>query len=739
MATQSLAAARTPLPRSTTLALFLTAGLAFCVAYLFMPSAAGREGIYHLLGVAPSIAIVLGVRRYRPAAATALYLVAAGSFCGALGDFLYFGYGWFGEATPFPGPADYMYGVGGLLIVTGVGLISFRSLAGRGRDLIDPAIVSLAGVLLMWAIIIGPELDREWSAWNVGLAVFVPICDALLIVVLMPLVLGRPRDRAVRLLAAYAAFNVFGDTAYALESLHGTYVVGRALDLAWLLGFVGLGVAALSPSLWTLAEPRRRARFDDWGRLVALGTSTVIVLGVLASSDPSWDDDYIGILLGSTLLVALSFARIALLNTERRATERRLMFDARRLSAIEAVERELTDGPELPVFLQSVCDRMHELVDGSVAISVRVGDELVVRAANGLEGFAIGEPLSHESLAARAIAEDRILVSGDPSHDPRVDHRLAARTDARALIAAPLHFGGEAIGVITVMSTREGGLESRDVRTTSLMASLISVAVNRDSEFAASRALEEAFHQAQKMEAVGRFAGGIAHDFNNMLTAIHGYGSFLLELVQDDPTKRLYAEQVLEAATRSAELTQQLLTYSRKQVLEPSVVAPNDVVQEIERILRRLVGEDVVLDCELAPDLDDVFADRGRLGQVLMNLAVNARDAMPNGGRLTISTSPVELTGFEASLTGGAPAGRYARIAVTDTGVGMDESTVERIFEPFFTTKGDKGTGLGLATVYGTVKQFDGYVGLRTAPGAGTSFSIYLPARTECAAVATVA
>ena len=739
MATQSLAAARIPLRRPTTLGLFVTAGLAFCVAYLAVPSADIREGIYHLLGFAPSIAFVVRVRRFRPAAATALYVLAAGSFCAALGDFLYFGYGWFGLATPFPGPADYLYSVGGVLVVVGVGLISFRAVSGRGRDLIDPAIVSLAAVLVIFTVVIGPELERDGSVWNAGIAALVPVCDALLIVALMPLVLARPRNRALRFLGVYAAFNVLGDTAYALQSLNGTYVVGTALDLTWLLGFVALGAAALSPSLSTLSEPAPRRRFDEWGRLVVLGVSTMVVFGVLTSRGPSWDDDYIVISAASALLVVLIFARIALLNIERRTTERRLMLDARRLSAIEAVQLDLTAGMELPAFLQSVCDRLHELVDGGVTIAVRVGDELIVRAANGAEGFVIDESLSHQSLAACAIAEDRTLVSGDPFHDPRVDHRLAARTGARALIAAPLHFGGEAIGVITVMSTRERGLGPRDVRTTSLMASLISVAVNRDSEFAASRALEEQLYQSQKMEAVGRLAGGVAHDFNNMLTAIQGYGSFLLELVQDNPTQRLYAEQVLGAATRSAELTQQLLAYSRKQVLEPDVVAPNDVVEEIERILSRLVGEDVVLDCDLSPNLDDVFVDRGRLGQALMNLAVNARDAMPLGGRLTISTSPVELTGIEGSSTGGAPAGRYVCIDVTDTGVGMDARTVEHIFEPFFTTKGDKGTGLGLATVYSTVKQFDGYVGIRTAPGRGTSFSIYLPAVVACGQVATVA
>ncbi|HEX5450439.1 MAG TPA: ATP-binding protein [Gaiellaceae bacterium] len=725
MATQTFAAVPIPLRRPTALALFLTAGLVLCVAYLFVPSADAREGIYHVLGIAPSIALVLRARRHRPASATALYALAAGSACGALGDFLYFGYGWFGATTPFPGPADYMYIVGVLLIVAGLGAISLRSIGGRPRNMIDPAIVSLAAVLLIFTIVIGPQLDRHSSAWSAGVAALVPFCDSLLIVALMPLILGRPRNAALRFLAAYAVFNVLGDTVYALQSLHGTYVFGDSLDLSWLLGFVSLGAAALSSSLWTLAEPRPRRRFDEWGRLVALGSSTLIVFGVLATRAPRWDDDYLVISLGSALLISLIFIRTTLLNIERRATEGRLTLDARRLATIEAVQRDLSEGRELSEFLQSVCDRLHELVDCSVTISVRVGGELIVRASNGVEDFVVGQLLSRQSLAACAIAQDAVLISGNPAEDPRVDRCVAAHTGARALIAAPLHFGGEAVGVITVMSTRENALAPRDVRTTSLMASLISVAVGRDSEVAASRALEEQFQQAQKMAAVGRLTSGIAHDFNNMLTAIQGYGSFLLDL--DDPTQRQYAEHVVEAAKRSAELTQQLLAYSRKRVNQPKVVDPNHVVDEIERMLRRLLGEDVELECALAPDVDDVLIDSGRLAQVLMNLAVNARDAMPRGGRLTISTAPAELTGLEGSAAGGAPAGRYARIAVTDTGVGMDDSTVEHIFEPFFTTKGEKGTGLGLATVYETVRQSGGYVGIRTAPGVGTSFSVYLP------------
>jgi two-component system, cell cycle sensor histidine kinase and response regulator CckA len=240
--------------------------------------------------------------------------------------------------------------------------------------------------------------------------------------------------------------------------------------------------------------------------------------------------------------------------------------------------------------------------------------------------------------------------------------------------------------------------------------------------------LEEQLRNAQQLEAIGRLAGGVAHDFNNILSIIMGHGELLLGAVGEDERARNGLEQIRRAAERAASLTQQLLAFSRKQVLQPKVLDLNDAVADVQKMLSRVIGEDIELVASLHPSLASVKVDPGQVEQVLMNLAVNARDAMPHGGKLMMETSNVEVDADLARDLDLA-AGNYAMLRVTDTGHGMDAGTLAHIFEPFFTTKPmGKGTGLGLATVWGIVKQSGGSIRVESEVGRGSTFRIYLPA-----------
>ncbi|MFM9904953.1 MAG: PAS domain S-box protein [Pyrinomonadaceae bacterium] len=240
--------------------------------------------------------------------------------------------------------------------------------------------------------------------------------------------------------------------------------------------------------------------------------------------------------------------------------------------------------------------------------------------------------------------------------------------------------------------------------------------------------LEQQLLQSQKLESVGRLAGGIAHDFNNMLTAINGYSSLVLEELPSGDPLRHYVEEIKSAGERSASLTQQLLAFSRKQIMQPLIIDVNTVVTGIEQMLRRLIGENINLKTELAPGLSSVMADPTQIEQVIVNLVVNARDAMPNGGTLKIETRNLQIGMGDVANHLFAQEGSYAVISVTDSGIGIPEDIRQHIFEPFFTTREiGRGTGLGLATVYGIVKQSNGYIELDTELGSGTTFSVYLP------------
>jgi two-component system cell cycle sensor histidine kinase/response regulator CckA len=330
---------------------------------------------------------------------------------------------------------------------------------------------------------------------------------------------------------------------------------------------------------------------------------------------------------------------------------------------------------------------------------------------------------AYEKLLGYTLEELQSTPANDQIHpdDKKLVEEAAAQARSEGIGRQIEYRMRHKSGAWRILESTASAIRSRDGKVQYL------VIVNRD--ITDRRRLEEQFRQAQKMDAIGRLSGGMAHDFNNILGVIIGYAEVLQENTGESDPDRGCIDEILRAGHRAASLTRQLLAFSRQQVLEPKVLDLNSVISDMEKMLRRLIGEDITLSTSLQSDLGNVRADKGQLEQVILNVAVNARDAMPKGGNFSITTKDVIMSEAETRrYSYPFRPGRYALLMMSDTGVGMDLGTQARIFEPFFTTKEKgKGTGLGLATVYGIVKQSEGYIDVQTAVGVGTTFNIYLP------------
>ncbi len=456
------------------------------------------------------------------------------------------------------------------------------------------------------------------------------------------------------------------------------------------------------------ARRREAKRFVTQATFIAVGSVAAIFISLLYLRH---SDDSLAARATFDVLVAVEFvALVALIFLLRSRLRRDIQLYERHFELISAATSRLTNTTEL----------LRAVLDSSPVAFIAMDSELRVllwnAAAERLFGWHADEVIGRTNpITMGASAEESRAFRERIRRDGRVQSHRTRRSrkdgsEVECAVAGALLYdqGDHAPGYIIVADDLSERMK-----------------------------LEAQLRQAQKMEAVGQLAGGIAHDFNNLLTVILSYSEILLMRLRDDAAS---AEPLLEirgATERAASLTRQLLAFSRQQVLRPRVIDLNESVRTIERMLRRVLGEDVQLETRLDPQLGTTHADPGQVEQVLMNLAINARDAMPNGGRLTIETANAELdeTFVRQHATRIHP-GRYVSMIVSDTGVGMDAATRERIFEPFFTTKEPgKGTGLGLSTVLGIVEQSGGSIFVYSEPNHGTTFKIYLPLVAGTAAV----
>jgi PAS domain S-box-containing protein len=560
---------------------------------------------------------------------------------------------------------------------------------------LDVAVVAWSAAILLWHFVIFP-MARDAGAdvsTTLGAAAF-PIMDLALVLSVVAMVIRglRASSRAALSVAAVVLLLVFaGDMISGIDTLDGKYTPGGLSGVIFSFAWFLMPVAAYLQ--WRVRDGERPMEgLADYSRSFPWLPYVAVAVAFLAPAVRDWNDPEMlrQHVPATGLLMALVVVRLAV--------------TVRQNATLAAADRER---------LVAAVDQAAE----AMVTSDRAGIITYVNPAfTRIMGFS----------AAEAIGRNTEFLFSSPN--------LPILAEMRAALGRGESWAGRIIGQGRAGTNVEVAMTVAPMRDAT-GAATGSVAVARDISL--ERALEAQLAQSQRMEAVGRLAGGVAHDFNNILTAISGFGQLAsAEVSSDDPVAEDIRE-ILKASERAAALTRALLAFSRRQVMQPSRVDLNDVVSGLTPMLDVLLGEDIKLVVQPGHELGPALVDRGQLEQVVMNLAMNARDAMPGGGKLTIATANASIDARYARSHVGAVAGPHVKLSVADTGVGMTPEVMEHAFEPFFTTKArGKGTGLGLSTVIGVVQQSGGSVAVTSSPGKGSVFTILLP-RVDGASEAT--
>ena len=569
----------------------------------------------------------------------------------------------------------------------------------RVFDLFQLIILTVAAFLFTF------ENPTAWKeGWGpVGRYSWAPdvVRDAVFLVVFLVSSL-RSTQKAARTLYRYFAIFLLvylaGEFPYLYLQANHNLQTGTFWDFAWSAPFLVATVLAVTIRPGNMAAQPEIApatagkRWGRWG-LVHI-TSLVFPLLVLVMAAGLAENQLITVSFLVFFSFSCSVARI--LFAEHQQSEA-----ARALEESNALLKSVFEGTGDALYVKDL--------EGRYVIVNKTYADFLHLPVRDVIGKTVAQLVDSET-AKRIAAQDREVIEAGTGKRFEYDVVLDGQTHHLLTTKAPRRDAtGKIVGVIGVL---------RDI-----------------TEY---RHMEDRLRQSQKMEAIGTLAGGVAHDFNNLLTVINGYGSILSDALPDDTKLRGHVDQIQKAAERAMALTRQLLAFSRKQTIQPGQLKLNHVIAGMEKLLRRLIGEDISIKTELALDLGTVLADAGQMEQVILNLAVNARDAMPHGGQLTFETRNLE-PGDGAIAANSMPPGHYIEFVVRDTGVGMDVQVQTRLFEPFFTTKpAGQGTGLGLSTVYGILKQANGSITFTSQPGHGTTFRVYLP-RTDSAPAASLA